>query len=113
MDMSSSNGIRRYVLVPRTDAAGPNDAGVRRYSLARLGTPARSALGEDRHERLERAAGMRTVKPPQAPPTRRLPDSDSDPAENGSGRLTNGSRPRANGFAPLNRKQPTGPAPAP
>jgi len=29
---------------------------MRRYSLARLGVSTRSALGEDRHERLERVA---------------------------------------------------------
>jgi hypothetical protein len=29
---------------------------VRRYSLARLGVSPRSALGEDRHERMERVA---------------------------------------------------------
>jgi hypothetical protein len=48
----------RYVLVPRHGDSGatPGAAPVRRYSLARLGTSPRSALGEDRHERLERAA---------------------------------------------------------
>jgi len=31
---------------------------VRRYRLARVGVNRRSALGEDRHERMERIAGM-------------------------------------------------------
>jgi hypothetical protein len=48
----------RYVLVPRVPEAGATGGQVRRrYSLARIGVSARSALGEDRHERLERAAG--------------------------------------------------------
>lgn len=42
----------RYTLVPRP-AANP---GVRRYSLVRIAPSPRSALGADRHERLERAA---------------------------------------------------------
>jgi hypothetical protein len=49
--------VNRYMLVPRTSTnrvpAGPVR---RRYSLARVGVSPRSALGEDRHERLERAA---------------------------------------------------------
>jgi hypothetical protein len=55
---------KRYVLVPRTANAGPRTpeagatpGGVKRYSLARVGVSPRSALGEDRHQRLERAAG--------------------------------------------------------
>ena len=50
---SGING--RYVLVPR--AGGPAEAlrqGVRRFSLARIAVSPRSALGQDRHERLER-----------------------------------------------------------
>ena len=46
--------VNRYVLVPRTAANGAG--AVRRYSLARVGVSPRSALGEDRHRRLERAA---------------------------------------------------------
>jgi len=42
----------RYTLVPRSQA----DPRVRRYSLARLAPSPRSALGEDRHQRLERVA---------------------------------------------------------
>ena len=42
--------------MPRVGDAGR----VRRYSLARLGVSRRSALGEDRHERLERIAGLGT-----------------------------------------------------
>ena len=58
VDMSARNGIRRYVLVPQSDAAEPGGPGVRRYRLAHLGGSPRGALGEDRHERLERAAGL-------------------------------------------------------
>jgi hypothetical protein len=58
----------RYMLVPQASeapAAGPR---VRRYSLARLGVTAQSALGEERLERVasldraamtERAAGLK------------------------------------------------------
>jgi hypothetical protein len=59
--MARSAQPTRYLLVPRaTQAAeaGPPRARVRRYSLARLGPSPRSALGEDRHERMERAAGI-------------------------------------------------------
>jgi hypothetical protein len=45
--------IKRYTLVPRTPQNGKPD-GVRRFSLARVGVAPRSALGVDRHERLER-----------------------------------------------------------
>jgi hypothetical protein len=60
--MRSSDNPSRYVLVPRTPEAEParNNAGarpIRRYSLARVAVSPRSALGEDRHERLERVAG--------------------------------------------------------
>jgi len=44
----------RYILVPRV-ASGVRP--VKRYSLARVSVSPRSALGEDRHWRLERAAG--------------------------------------------------------
>ena len=50
--------VNRYVLVARAARREPQNGGVvRRFSLARVGTSPRSALGEDRHERLERAAG--------------------------------------------------------
>jgi hypothetical protein len=48
----------RYVLVPNDDPAPPAVPGVRvrRFRLARVGVSPRSALGYDRHERLERVA---------------------------------------------------------
>ena len=49
--------VNRYVLVPRTQPKEQSSGGVvRRFSLARVGISPRSALGDDRHERLERAA---------------------------------------------------------
>ncbi len=49
--------VNRYVLVPRAERAETTNGRVlRRFSLARVGVSPRSALGEDRHERLERAA---------------------------------------------------------
>ena len=49
--------VNRYMLVPRAERVRPANGGhVRRFSLARVGVSPRSALGEDRHERLERAA---------------------------------------------------------
>lgn len=51
----------RYMLVPRESRAEASGAKVRRYSLARVGPSPRSALGEDRHERLERAASPRSI----------------------------------------------------
>lgn len=53
--MNRPQPFNRYMLVPRTAAAGTR---VKRYSLARVGDSRRSALGEDRHERLERAAAV-------------------------------------------------------
>lgn len=52
------NGVdpARYVLVPRAGNAGLGRARVRRYSLARVAVARRSALGVDRHERLEQIA---------------------------------------------------------
>ena len=47
----------RYVLVPGEDSLPPPVAGVsrvRRFRLARVGVTPRSALGYERHERLER-----------------------------------------------------------
>lgn len=62
--MRSSNSPQRYVLVPRAPSREANGqpvrAGtrpIRRFSLARVGPSPRSALGEDRHARMERAAG--------------------------------------------------------
>ena len=48
----------RFALVPRASHGGDGPR-IKRYSLARLQPSPRSALGEDRHERLERAAGRR------------------------------------------------------
>jgi hypothetical protein len=61
--MDRSRNPNRYVLVPRNSETGatPGAPRVKRYSLARLGTSPRSALGEDRHERLERAASVRRI----------------------------------------------------
>jgi hypothetical protein len=53
--MNRPQPFNRYMLVPRT---APTGAEVRRFSLARVGDSRRSALGEDRHERLERAAAV-------------------------------------------------------
>jgi hypothetical protein len=47
--------IKRYTLVPRSAPNGGSE-GVRRFSLARVGVAPRSALGVDRHERLEQVA---------------------------------------------------------
>ena len=57
--MNRSAPPTRYLLVPRAAQAGPAPVRVRRYSLARINPSPRSALGEDRHERMERAAGIR------------------------------------------------------
>jgi hypothetical protein len=57
--MRWSGAVNRYVLVERsTDRSTPEPARVRRFSLARVAVTPRSALGEDRHERLEQVAGM-------------------------------------------------------
>jgi hypothetical protein len=45
--------IRRVVLVPREAGDGAPVAGVRRFRLARVAVTPRSALGHDRHERME------------------------------------------------------------
>jgi hypothetical protein len=51
---SGING--RYLLVPRTSGGRAETPGprMRRFSLARVAVSPRSALGHDRHERLER-----------------------------------------------------------
>jgi hypothetical protein len=58
--MSANNGIsRRVVLVPREETNGARAAGsphIRRFRLARVGVSPRSALGLDRHARLEAVA---------------------------------------------------------
>jgi hypothetical protein len=58
--MDRSNGIRRrVVLVPREDPNATLAAGaphIRRFRLARVGVSPRSALGVDRHARLEAVA---------------------------------------------------------
>lgn len=57
--MNRPQPFNRYMLVPRTAPVG---AQVKRYSLARVGDSRRSALGEDRHERLERAASFKPAR---------------------------------------------------
>ena len=54
--MEQLTHIRRYVLVPTTGRV--ENAALRRFRLARVATSPRSALGVDRHARLERVAGM-------------------------------------------------------
>jgi hypothetical protein len=44
--------IKRYTLVPRTPAGAKPD-GIRRFTLARVGSSPRSAPGADRLERME------------------------------------------------------------
>lgn len=46
--------IKRYTLVSRLPPNGKATDGVRRFSLARVGSTPRSASGGDRMERLER-----------------------------------------------------------
>jgi hypothetical protein len=59
--MDRAGSTKRYVLVPRSGQAGPAPGAprIKRYSLARVAPSPRSALGQDRHERLERAASVR------------------------------------------------------
>jgi hypothetical protein len=56
--MSAKRSPRRYKLVPLDDDERPPGAAsrVRRYALARVAGSPRSALGVDRHERLEEVA---------------------------------------------------------
>ncbi|MBA3359209.1 MAG: hypothetical protein H0U20_07125, partial [Thermoleophilaceae bacterium] len=51
--MSPRVPVTRYTLVPRASDSAASAVRGRRYSLARLGVSPRSALGEDRHERME------------------------------------------------------------
>ena len=55
--------IKRYALVPRASQNGNRPEGVRRYNLARIGVSPRSALGQDRHERLEQIADAERESP--------------------------------------------------
>ena len=56
--MRNGNHPGRYILVLRAQEAPPVPGvrRIRRYGLARVGVARRSALGVDRHERLERVA---------------------------------------------------------
>jgi hypothetical protein len=60
--MRSADSIARYKLVPEPSpngSAADSDAApspIKRYRLARVGVARRSALGVDRHERLEEIA---------------------------------------------------------
>jgi hypothetical protein len=47
---------RRYVLVPQSDAPQDGRPPIRRFRLGRVAPSPRSALGVDRHERLEQIA---------------------------------------------------------
>lgn len=59
--MERSAQVNRYRLVAQSGPSGAAGAvpRIRRYRLARLAPSPRSALGEDRHERLERAASSK------------------------------------------------------
>ena len=59
--MRAPNGPRRYVLLATRDGAErptdePDRPRVRRYSLARVAVSPHSALGTDRHRRMEDVA---------------------------------------------------------
>jgi hypothetical protein len=55
--MRSADSIARYKLLPETPSSnGAGRPAIRRYRLARVGVARRSALGVDRHERLEEIA---------------------------------------------------------
>ena len=59
MGMRPSNSIGRYKLLPETTSSnGSAPQPIRRYRLARVGVARRSALGVDRHERLEEIAAL-------------------------------------------------------
>jgi hypothetical protein len=58
MDMRPADSIARYKLLPETSSNGPARPPIRRYRLARVGVARRSALGADRHERLEEVARL-------------------------------------------------------
>ena len=65
--MRPTGNIKSYKLLPESQANGSapahNGSGIRRYRLARVGASRRSALGVDRHERLEQIAGLGEEKP--------------------------------------------------
>jgi hypothetical protein len=67
MGMAANDGItRRIVLVPREEPDAGRVAGatqIRRFRLARVGVSPRSALGVDRHARLERVADAERKSP--------------------------------------------------
>ncbi len=65
--MREPSAIKSYKLVPsQVNGSEPAPApGVRRYRLARVGANRRSALGQDRHERMERVAGLGVDPPPR------------------------------------------------
>jgi len=67
--------IKRYTLVPRSSPGDRSD-GVRRFSLARVGTTPRSALGDDRLDRLERMERIAEAE-------RRLSRNGGDPRKEG------------------------------
>lgn len=69
------NRIKRYTLVPRTSLDGSPD-GVRRFSLARVGSTPRSASGGDRMDRLERMERIAEAE-------RRLDRNGGDPSSGG------------------------------
>ena len=73
--MRPPGSIRSYKLVPQGNGSAPGAPapGIRRYGLARVGVARRSALGEDRHERMEGMAGMGAV--PSGPMRAGLCDS--------------------------------------
>jgi hypothetical protein len=56
--MRRAESIARYKLLPEPTPNGSPRPTIRRYRLARVGVARRSALGADRHERLEEVAGL-------------------------------------------------------
>ena len=62
--MRPADSISRYKLLPAQSASDPAKANgsapapIRRYRLARVGVARRSALGADRHDRLEQVARL-------------------------------------------------------
>jgi hypothetical protein len=57
--MRHADSIARYKLLPETSPNGSANQPIRRrYRLARVGVARRSALGADRHERLEDIAAL-------------------------------------------------------
>jgi hypothetical protein len=56
--MRPADSIARYKLLPEPPPNGSPRPQLRRYRLARVGVARRSALGVDRHERLEDVARL-------------------------------------------------------